>query len=200
MFRQYQGEREQDGSYLGETLKSVLLKAFAQKGVGDISDTQWIHLIHEGTSKKRLEYCLDSKKCLCHLRAIQTLWWYSVKTRDDGIRVCSNWRQYIFHLGISWNLQSILRSGLIPGRKENDRARRAVFFVHLNPPGNETDEEEPHFDYPVPQKVHYRPAYWKRNQDPVYWENVQSAGSRIAILENTMICNHHQRHSARRLH
>ena len=52
-------------------IRSVLLKAFAQNGAEKISDSNWIHLIEQGSSQKRVECCLDNKKSLCHLRAIQ---------------------------------------------------------------------------------------------------------------------------------
>ena len=54
MVRHYdQDEREQDGSYHWETVKSLLLKEFAQERVKYFSDKYWIHLIHEGSSKTR---------------------------------------------------------------------------------------------------------------------------------------------------
>ena len=64
--------------------------------------------------------------------------------------------EFLIHLG----------SGLIPGRKENDKARQAVFFMPLIPFGNDPDAEKPHGDYTVLQKVHYQTC-WKRNQDAV---------------------------------
>ena len=67
-----------------------------------------------------------------------------------------------------WNTQSILESGIIPGGKENDKARQAVFCTPLNPFGNDPDEEKPHDDHTVPQKVHYQTC-WKHNQDAVCW-------------------------------
>ena len=85
-----------------------------------------------------------------------------------------NWKEYIFHRGISWNFQSILGSGLIPGGKENDKARQAVFFTPLDPFGDNPDEEKPHDDYTVPQKVHCN-SYWKHNQGAVFWINFSNA-------------------------
>ena len=80
-----QDEREQDGSYHWDTVRSVLLKAFAQRGAGEFSDNQWIHLIHEGSSKKRVEYFLDNKKSSCYLQSNPwTPWWYSDMTGNDG--------------------------------------------------------------------------------------------------------------------
>ena len=78
------------------------------------------------------------------------------------------WKEYIFHRGCSWSVQSILGSGIIPGGKESDKARQAVFFTPLNPSGENPDEEEPHDAYTVPHKVHYH-SHWKRNQDTVCW-------------------------------
>ena len=58
-----------------------------------------------------------------------------------------NWNRYIFHGGRSWNFQSTLRNRLIPGGKEKDKARQAVFLTPTNPSGNDPEEEEPHDDY-----------------------------------------------------
>ena len=52
----------------------------------------------------------------------------------------------------------MLGSGMIPRGKENDNARQAV-----NPFGDDPDEEEPHFDCTVRQKVHHETC-WKRNK------------------------------------
>ena len=72
MLRHYdQDEREQDGSYHWETVKSVLLQVFALEGAQEFSENHWIQLIQQVSSKTRIEYCLDTKKSLCCLRAIQ---------------------------------------------------------------------------------------------------------------------------------
>ena len=64
--------------------------------------------------------------------------------------------------------------------------------------GNDPDEEQPHDDYTVPQKVHYE-TDWKRNQDAVFGYNYPER--RIKDCNSgKIICNHHLRHSARRLH
>ena len=140
------------------------------------SDNQWIHLIHEGSSKKRVEYCLDNKKSLCYLRAIQR---HSggIPIRPEMMEytfIPYDWKEYIFHRGSSWDSQSTLESGLIPGGKENNKARQAVFFTPLDPFGDNPDEERPHDDYTIPQKVLYK-TYWKHNQDAADWINLSKA-------------------------
>ena len=110
-----------------------------------------------------------------------------------------NWKEHMFSQKL-WSVQSILGSGLIPGGKESDKARQAVFFTPLNPFGANPDEEEPHDDYAVHQKVHYH-SHWKRNQDAVYWIKFSKAQDfSIAILANKVICDHHPQSCARRLH
>ena len=80
-----------------------------------------------------------------------------------------NWKEFIFRMRISFVELSIhLGSGIIPGGKENDKARQAVFFTLLHPFGNDPDEEKPHDDCTVPLKVHYH-TQWKHNRDAVYW-------------------------------
>ena len=110
-----------------------------------ISQKDWIRLIREGSSKKRVEYCVDHRNSLFYFRAIQG--------HSGGIQIMPelmgymsipyNWKEYIFHRVCSWSVLSILGSGLIPGGKEGDKARQAVFFTPLNLSGENPDEEEP---------------------------------------------------------
>ena len=111
----------------------------------NISQKYWIQLTQEGSSKKRVEYCVDHKNSLAYFRAVQG--------HSGGIPImpelmeCTsipyNWTEYIFHRGCLWSVHSILESGQIPGGKETDRARRGVVFSLLNPFGEHQDEEEP---------------------------------------------------------
>ena len=136
------------------------MRAFAHEGAPDFSDKNWLRLIHEGSTKKRLECCTDKDGNLYYSG---TLWWYSNK-------VLNRWNTRLFHTvgnhrGKSWIFQSFFGSGIIPGGKEKDRARQAVFLTPLNPFGKDPEEEEkPHFDYKVHQKVLYE-TRWKQNRD-----------------------------------
>ena len=123
------------------------------------SDKQRIHLIHEGSNKKSVEYCLDNKKPLCYLRAIQGhSGGFPIKPEMLGYTIIlDDWKESFFQRRSSWDAPSLLGSGLIPGGKENDKSRQAVFFT-----------PQPHDDNADPQKVHYK-TFWKHNQDAVYW-------------------------------
>ena len=66
-----QYERQSDASILWDMIGPVLLKAFAKHGAQDFSEKYWLRLIHEGSSKTRIEYCEDSQNSLAYFRAIQ---------------------------------------------------------------------------------------------------------------------------------
>ena len=89
-----QDERQSDAALHWDTIRPVLLKAFAKLGAQNFSQKLWLRLIHEGSSKTRFEYCEGSRNSLAYFRAIQ---------------------------GHSGSIQSILENGLIPGGKESDR-------------------------------------------------------------------------------
>ena len=101
---------------------------------------------------------------------------YSNKSRIDGLLAYSVHLEGVHLSKKKKNVEfsSILESGPILGGKVNDRARQAVFFTPPNLFGNDRDAEEPHFDYTLPQKVHYE-TYWTRNQDAVYWRKLYRA-------------------------
>ena len=100
-----------------------------------------------------------------------TLWWYSNKSRIDEIYNCSILFEKVpLSQRKSMVFQSILRSGIIPGGKEEDKARQAVFLTQLIPSVKGPEEEKPHSDCAVPQEAPFE-TKWKRNPDAVYWQS-----------------------------
>ena len=85
-----------------------------------------------------------------------------------------DWKKYRLSQRKSMFFQSILESGIIPGGKEEDKARQAVFLTPLNPSGKDPEKEKPHSDFSVPQKVPNE-TKWKRNQDAVHWVRLKEA-------------------------
>ena len=61
-----QDERQRDGSKHWDSMKPVLMKAFAHKGARDFDDGYWLRLVHESSTKKRLDYCQDKDGNLCY--------------------------------------------------------------------------------------------------------------------------------------
>ena len=62
-------------------------------------------------------------------------------------------------------------SGLIPGGKENDKSRQAVFFTSLDPFGNNPDEEKHHDDYVIPQRKHTTKLIGNTIKMPYKWKH-----------------------------
>ena len=127
------GGRQTDGSRHWDTIGPTLVKAFAREDARDFDDGYWLMLIHEGSNKMRFEYCEDNNESL-FLRAIQGHSGGTPINPDlmNYTLIPYNWKEHIYHTGISWNCQSILGSGLSPGGKENDRARQSVFCTALH--------------------------------------------------------------------
>ena len=149
-----QEEGQTDGSRHWDTMSPTLVRAFAREEARDFDDEYWLMLIHEGSNKMRTEYCEVSNGSLSYLQAVQGNCGgipISPKLMNYTLIPC-NWKEHIYHRRISWNVQSIWGSGLIPGGSENDRARQSVFCTALNPFGQDTEEEPRSFDYSGPQK------------------------------------------------
>ena len=128
----------------------------------DVDDGYWLMLIHEGSNKMRIEYCEDNNGSLCYLRAIQG---------HSGIgRSTSTTEEFRGIFNPLWGV----------GGKESDRARQSVFFTPLNPSGDHLEEEERHFDYTVPQKVHK-------------W-NLLETQSRCGLLDKIKDCDSDRQH------
>ena len=136
----------------------------------------WLQKIFEGNSKTRMEYCKNKDGILCNLRAIQGhSGGIPIEPQSMGyVFIPRNWKRYINHRGRSWNSQSILGKGLIPGGKEKDKARRAVFLTPTNPFGDDPEEERPHDDFTVPQKAPHV-TKWKYDQNAVCWVRLSKA-------------------------
>ena len=67
----HQEERQTDGSRHWDSIEPVLMRAFADQGARDFDDGFWLRMIHDGGTKKLLEYCQDEDRTLCYFRAVQ---------------------------------------------------------------------------------------------------------------------------------
>ena len=136
-----QDERESDGSKHWEVVKSVFLRKFDRDGVRDFNDEMWLPQIFAGSSKKRIEYC--KTKIFFKMRAIQGhSGGIPIEQASMGyVQVLPNWKKYIYHKWFSWNFQSMLGQGLIPGGKEKYKAGQAVFLTPTNLFGYDPEEE-----------------------------------------------------------
>ena len=104
------------------------MKAFSHEGARDFDDGFWLHLIHDGSTKKLLEYCQDTDGNLCYFRATQG--------HSGGIPISPeimrytlipyNWKEYLYHRGSSWVFQSVL----VREEKRRRRLAKQSFWHH----------------------------------------------------------------------
>ena len=128
-----------------------------------------------------------------------TLWWHSNRAKIDGICIYSSWLEENFHRGHSWNYQSILWHGLIPRRK-GERQR---------PSGSPCNTNESLWTRlgraDRTPRFHSSKESTLRNSLERYQKCrtlstiIKSAGSRIGILADEVLCNHDLRCDTRRL-
>ena len=149
-----------------------LLNAFEDKGARKFSDKEWLQHKNEGSNKTRFEDCESSTNSWVYIRAIQ------VHTGGNRIApelmghvaVPYTWKEFVFHRGCSFHINSVLETGLIAGGRESKERRQTIFFTPLNPfLGDNPDEEAPSDDLSVPMKVHYH-SNEKLSQNAVHWE------------------------------
>ena len=69
--------------------------------------------------------------------------------------------------GCTFNLYSIVSSGLVPGGQNLSR-RQTVFFLPVDP-RDENHKDPEHIDFSVPRRVRYVHKAWKRHQDALFW-------------------------------
>ena len=80
---------------------------------------------------------------------------------------------YIYHVGCTFNLHSIIRNGLVPGGQNLSR-RQTVFFLPTDP-RDESHKDPEHIDFLVPRRAKYVHSAWKSHQDAVFWVDINLA-------------------------
>ena len=182
MVRHYdQDDRQPDAALQWDTIRPVLLKAFAKHGEHEISQKT---LASTYSSRKqqdeaRFEYCEDSKNSLAYFRAIQG---HSGGITIDPelmehIPIPYSWKEYVFFnrrlqsaSNLSWRTDSFQVERTA---REDDRLSSS----HHSILSGESDEEEARDDYTISQKMHHH-RNWKRYQDAVYWVKLSRAQDR----------------------
>ena len=125
-----------------------------------------------GGIKKRLQYCADSSGAILYLRALQGHSG-SNPTLQDNLIIHSNFFPYIYHVGCTFNLHSVINNGLVLGGQILSR-RQTVFFLLVGP--RDKDHQDLEFiDFSVPRLARYVHCAWKKHQDAVFWVDIDLA-------------------------
>ena len=157
------------------------MERFKVKFVGTLQWTgdAWVSFLAKGTGeKRRFQYCLNpySSDTLLHFRAIQGHSGGNLvdPLLQDNVLLPDDFTEYIYHFGNAFEMHSIIKSGLIPGRKSLRRESQSVFFTAVNPMYASQDLEEVQYDLDKPRSTVYK-ITWRVHQNTVYWCNLKLA-------------------------
>ena len=137
------------------------------------SDDRWkACLAAGGGSKRRYQYCSDNLGTIIYLRDLQGHSGSNLidPTLQDNVLIGLGIFPYIYHVGCTFNLYSIINNGLVPGGQNLSR-RQTVFFLPVDP-GNESHRDPEYIDFSVPRLARYMHKAWKRHQDAVFWVDI----------------------------
>ena len=94
-------------------------------------------------------------------------------TLQDNVLIETGIFPYIYHVGCTFNLHSIINNGLVPGGQNLSR-RQTVFFLPVGPrdESHKYHKDPEHIDFSVPRLARYMHSAWKRHQDAVFWVDI----------------------------
>ena len=91
-------------------------------------------------------------------------------TLQDNVLIGTGIFPYIYHVGCTFNLHSIINNGLVPGGQNLSR-RQTVFLLPVDP-RNKSHRDPEYIDFSVPRLTRYWHSAWKRHQDAVFWVDI----------------------------
>ena len=164
-------DRESDGAVQFYKIKSLVKeRTFSTQ---NWSDDRWLACLAAGGGiKRRFQYCPDDLGTILYLRALQGHSGDNIIDLEtqDNVLIGPGIFTYIYHVGSSFNLKSIISNGLVPGGQELN-GRQSVYFLPVDP--RDEDHRDPEvIDYSVPRRAQYLQKSWKRHQDTVFWINI----------------------------
>ena len=128
-----QNERETDGAVHWKSMGPKLRQAFHKVGGHKFSDSDGFQHIYKGSNTTRFQYCKNSQYVLLYIRPIQGNTGGNVIAPElmGHVAIPTRWKEFLFHRGCSFDVTSILRSGLIAGGMESKEGRQTVFFTQM---------------------------------------------------------------------
>ena len=163
--------REEDGAVHFWRIKENLQNQFPHSP--HWSDGEWkVCLAGGGGDKRKFQYCNDASGTIIYFRALLGHSGRNIidPSLQDNVIIQSNFFQYIYHVGCTFNLHSIINNGLIPGG-QNSSKRQTVFFLPIDP-RNKDHQDLATIDFNKPRRAKYLHSAWKKHQDAVFWVGV----------------------------
>ena len=112
-----------------------LRRDFEREGARTVSYSQWLGHIYRGSNKPRFQCRVDSNNNLLHVRAIQGHSGGELIAPEllNHVAIPPRWKEYLYHVGSFFAVNSILQAGLIAGGRDTEEGRQTVFFTFLDP-------------------------------------------------------------------
>ena len=166
-------QREDDGAVQFWRIKNYLQNQFPQ--VQYWSDDGWKACLAAGGDRKGdISAALIFQEQLFYLRALQGHSGRNLidPSLQDNVIIQSGFCQHIYHIGCAFNLHSIINNGLIPGGRNS--SKRQVFFLPIDP-RDKGHQDLAKIDFTVPRRAQYLHSAWKKQQDAVFWVDINLA-------------------------
>ena len=169
-----QVHRDEDGAVHFWRIKENLQNPFPQSI--HWSDDRWKACLEAGGgAKRRFQYCTDDSGTIVYFRALEG---HSGRnlidiSLQDNVVIQSGLFQHIYHIGCAFNLHSIVNSGLTLGGQKSSK-RQTVFFLLVSPM-DKSHKDPDEIDLNVPRRAQYLHNTWKRQQDAVFWVDINLA-------------------------
>ena len=163
--------REEDGAIKFCKIKFHLRNHHSQ--LQNFADDRWkACLAAGGGSKRRYQYCSDNSGTILYFRALQGHSGINLidPMLQDNVVIGTGIFPYIYHVGRTFNLFSIINNGLEPGG-QNSSTRQSVFFLLVDP-RDERHRDPEYIDFSVPRLARYIQSAWKRHEDAVFWVDI----------------------------
>ena len=153
-------------------------------------------MVAGGGSKRRYQYCSDNLGKIFYFRALQGHSGSNLidPTLQDNVLIGTGIFPYIYHVGYTSNLHSIINNGLVSGGQNLTR-RQTTIFLPVDP-RNESHRDPEYIDFSVPRLARYMHSAWKRHQDAVFWVDIDleikegltfyQTRSNVIILQETL--------------
>ena len=135
MLRHHGLHQKDDGAIDWNSLLPMSCRVFENENARRWSTTEWLDLLHQGSDKKRFQYCLNSHGLIIYMRAIQG---HSGGIKVDlalldNVEILYGWSEYFHHVGCSPYAHSILQSGLIVAGKDAKRDDKQYYSPPWTP-------------------------------------------------------------------
>ena len=88
--------------------------------------------LQEEIRKERYQYCSDDSGKILYLRALQGHSGNNLihPTLQDNVLIGTGIFPYIYHVGCTFNLHSVINNGLVPGGQNLSRKTDSILLAH----------------------------------------------------------------------